>query len=236
MGTCHIEYSINKTYTVNAYDFDVVNERLVNFEIGLGSLEVTGDPTSTDVFVVDSHYSDSWGEPIITQEYSNQRLSIFFSQKDNHSFGFPQSPDYHVDLGATDIQSSFIFDVGAGSATVDVESLTIDTITAKVGLGSFEINLPRSIRGSIALDVGLGSAKISIPDTSGFKVKYSVGAGQLAIDGNDVATIGSDGVYTSNDYDGSTSTIDFTIDVGLGSVSVERMVNSENDFKGGELQ
>ena len=28
-----IEYSINKTYTVNAYDFDVVNERLVNFEI-----------------------------------------------------------------------------------------------------------------------------------------------------------------------------------------------------------
>jgi hypothetical protein len=117
---------------------------------------------------------------------------------------------------------------GVGSFDVDVSDVPVSRMTLKAGVseGSLKLGPPRTPGDAgavpVRIEAGVSSLTLRVPEGSPIRVK--VGAGLTSIEALgawDEWRSGSDRVYESPSFDGSSTYWDITVSAGLGSITVE---------------
>ncbi|MFA6098474.1 MAG: DUF5668 domain-containing protein [Patescibacteria group bacterium] len=123
--------------------------------------------------------------------------------------------------GTNPLSSSLSFDVGTGRLIIaGLGSENLTSITGEFGTGSVKLGFEgNSETKLINADIsgGTGELKISVPIDVSYSIKSSVGTGSIKV--NDMK-IAEDETFFSENYDKGLKKIDFTLEIGTGSISL----------------
>jgi hypothetical protein len=125
------------------------------------------------------------------------------------------SPDAPLDLS---------LDVGSGSCTFDLTDLRISDLFIDGGSGSVDLSLPANRSFEVEISGGSGSMDIVLPPSVGARVNLDSGSGSFNPDGRFrlvAGERGGDGVWETENFDTAEQTIQFEIDQGSGSLSMD---------------
>jgi hypothetical protein len=101
-------------------------------------------------------------------------------------------------------------------ADQEINSLLIDQGSGQLKIKLDEAALPTE---EFSLELGSGSIEIDLSSEVGLRVRYEIGSGNLRI-GSD--SIGSgDGTYTTINFDTAQKKLEFTVQIGSGSVTID---------------
>ncbi len=217
---------VNETISVSADDYEDVESRSLELNIGAAEFTVVSDQSFDDYLLVDSTYYEGFNEPVLEQSFENQELKLTFDTETNPSnwVGRFDKVIHDFTLGQTDIETNLEIDLGAGKGTVTFDELNLSDVKAYIGAGTLDFafeedSLPT---GLITIDVGAGSARITLPEDVGVKVVYEVGAGSLTIGDEKVSGLGKDGTYETDGYDDAELQVELKVDIGAGKVEIIR--------------
>ncbi len=213
------------SYSINEEDYSKVGSREVTLEIGMGEFVIT-DEKSTDYIQIDSAYYENYGEPEINEIFDDKKLSVELKQKNQVSFGFNMSgPKYEINLGQAEIPTDFAVNLGAGSGTIDLSTLTTNAISTEVGAGSLKMTLTKSTLPKIesTIKVGTGSVHLVIPSGVAYRINYAVGLGSITINGEKVNEgISEDKTIESDNFAKATNKLEINVNVGVGSFKLDQ--------------
>jgi hypothetical protein len=209
--------------TIKEDQYQNVTDRKISADIGVGKLTIA-DSESKDYFDVRASYFTNFGKPRLSHRVSNGVLSIDFDTEGGFGFftGWPGTTAYDITLGKPELTTDFSVDVGTGSSEIRLDRLEVAAFRIKVGTGTASVELTKaSIPSSnVILDVGTGTIKLRLPKDAALKVKHDVGTGRLKIDDS---TIEGDGTYTSENYESAATRLELDIEVGTGTITIERI-------------
>lgn len=119
-----------------------------------------------------------------------------------------------------DVDLDLRFDLGVGSADLDLRDLQIEDAEIDFGVGQLEARLPAESESNIVIDGGIGTITVFVPQGLGVRAVLDTG---LATRNVPAAYARSGDVYTSPDYDRADTRTDLTISVGIGTVTIREV-------------
>jgi energy-coupling factor transporter transmembrane protein EcfT len=140
--------------------------------------------------------------------------------------------DLHLDAGAGSVNydladlrlSELVVDGGAGSMTIMLPDGVYDAAVDH-GAGTLRITLPENGRSSLNIDGGAGGITLLLPASMEARVNVNSDAGSFNPDGRFIQIRGDDdneGVWETAGYATAGNQIDITIDIGAGSVTIQK--------------
>ncbi len=109
---------------------------------------------------------------------------------------------------------------GVGSATLNLQELTLKGLKVDAGVGKVEITLPDTGNFKAEINGGVGGIAIKVPATIAVRIEASTGIGSVRVDG-DYTRQGN--IYQSANYDTALNRIELTVTGGIGSLTVEQV-------------
>lgn len=213
----------NIMIVVSPEDYPDVKNRTVDISAG-GQKIVLSDTTEDDLFALSGiYYHPSW-KPTVKTTQENQDVSIVVDTTQNGPnvfWGALVPSSYTLTLGQPDLTTDLIFSLGSGTATVDLQYMMINQLVIDMGSGSFELTLDELAipTEKSSITIGSGSFTLRLPEEIGVSIEHAIGSGVLTIDGTQ---IDDDGTYTTSNYKSAKTTIDLSLKMGSGKVSILR--------------
>ncbi len=125
--------------------------------------------------------------------------------------------DLHLNrLIPTDLTVS----TGVGSATLNLQALTLKGLKVDAGVGKVEITLPDTGNFKAEINGGVGGIVIKVPATIAMRIEASTGLGSVRVDGD---YIREGNIYQSANYATALNRVDLTVTGGIGSLTVEQI-------------
>jgi hypothetical protein len=124
----------------------------------------------------------------------------------------------------TEVPLDLNLDTGSGHCDFDLSRLKIDSLTLNSGSGSIVLALPSDSDFDFQLDSGSGSIAITLPQGVGARVTLDSGSGSFNPDQRFTLVEGErgeDGIWETDNYRTAEHTVQFTIDQGSGSISID---------------
>lgn len=216
-----------KTITVSSDDYEDVETRSLELNIGAAEFTVSSDESFEDYLLIDSTYYDGFNEPMLDQTFENDELSLVFDTETNPGMwmGRYNNVTHDFTLGQIEIETNLDIDLGAGKGILAFEELNLADVKAHIGAGRLNFSFGEDAlpTGLFTLDVGAGSAKITLPENVGLRISYNVGAGSLIVGDEKVSGLGKDGTYETDGYEDSVMKIELKVDIGAGKVEIVRV-------------
>ena len=210
---------------ISSDEYEDVKEREVSLRIGASEFTVV-DKDDDSYFYSESKYYENFGKPVVTSSLEEGVLDISFvpESKNVSMYGLSSSPVYDIQMGSSELLTSFDIDLGAGEGTLDLDDLLIKDINASVGAGAMNLyftedSLPS---GTLTVEVGAGDVEIHLPSDVAFDLDYDLGVGEISSNGDSIATFaGSGDDYQSSNYDSAEKTVKIVVSVGVGALSID---------------
>jgi len=109
-------------------------------------------------------------------------------------------------------------DFGAGEGDLDLRGLDLESLDIDMGVGDLTVDLSSQPEQDleVTIDGGIGSAKVYLPENIGVRVDVDKGIGSVHAQG----MIKRGNTYTNEAFGKTETTIDITIDAGIGSIDL----------------
>lgn len=228
-----------------AFAADDVSSAVINIDFGFPSTEVYALEDSPNLIEGTVAYA---GNLIFNHQVNNGRATVTLRTRDgNLGFLNPaawgEDRRWQIGLNPT-VETDLTFNMGAGSARLDLSQLTLShldidggagsvelmlpggdyDVVYDVGAGSSQITLPADGRHTIEIDGGAGSINLSLPSTMEARVEIDSGLGSFSVDSRRLPQMRGDsereGIWETPGYDDAPNRVHLLIDIGLGSVRV----------------
>ncbi len=113
---------------------------------------------------------------------------------------------------------ALVVDFGAGEGDLDLRGINLESLDIDMGVGDLTVDLssPNEQDLEVTIDGGIGSAKVYLPENIGVRVDVDKGIGSVHAPG--LKKRGN--FYTNEAYGNTESTIDISIDAGIGSIDL----------------
>jgi hypothetical protein len=213
---------VNKEFTVNSNDYENIETLEYTFNFGISEFNITDD--TNQYLYVDANYTTEYGEPEITEDLDDEKLSISMTEKRFRGISFLnfQSPKYDISLG-TDFPINIEIINGVGTGSVNLENQQLQNLSAKTGTGEIDITLDLEAipTEQISLDVGTGKISLNLPTEVGYVINYKVGVGEINLGNTSIGGIGqnADNVKSDN-YENAEKFVKIDANVGVGQLDV----------------
>lgn len=217
---------LTREYSVSAEEYENkgLQSRKLDFRVGAADMTVS-DNDSNDFFWMRAIYRGGMDEPVVKDEQLGDQLSL--EVKSASIVGKMVQPfdtvnDYIAVLGRPDLPTDIIADLGAGKMEVNLKKQKLIQFDLNVGAGSAIINLEKDSlpREKMKLRVGAGTVNLRVPKNVGVKIEHRVGLGNLVVDG---LRVKQNGTTTSEKYGELPDSLVIEVDVGVGSVVIDRI-------------
>lgn len=214
-----------------------------SIEMKAGKLVVTGG--ARQLMNADFTFNyDSW-EPEINYETEDQTGFLSIEQPDIRSLSISFDEDDQVNEWVVKLNDGILQDLscnmGAGETELDLEGLSLNSVTINAGVGEHDINLRncsvpeldiQAGVGEVTIDLtgdwrndldaeikgGIGELNLSLPDNVGIRLEVAGGLGSVDVPRG----FTKDGrTYTNEQYETAEHRLEFDIKAGLGSINVE---------------
>ena len=116
------------------------------------------------------------------------------------------------------IPIALVVDFGAGKGDLDLRGLDLESLDIDMGVGDRTVDLSGHFEKDIevTIDGGIGSAKVYLPEDIGVRVDVDKGIGSVHARG----MIKRGSFYTNEAFGSTETSIDITIDAGIGSIDL----------------
>lgn len=210
------------TQIITESDYSTLSERSIRVDVGMGKLTLTDEQIS-DYLALEGKYYRSLGEPTLKHSADNGVLKAELTTRGG-SVGWiapANRLEYRLRLGMPELLTDFGIKLGAGSAEVLLDTLRTKMIRFEVGAGSARLELSAASvpTNGAEINVGTGAVTVRLPKSVGLQVRHNVGLGELELDGRKVK---GDGTFTSDNYEAAVVRLELRADVGAGSIKIER--------------
>ncbi len=222
------EPNMNEDETISLDEYLDVEKRTLDINIGASEFLLNDNPELEDYLLLNSRYTENFVEPSLKSELTEEKvLAINFetiSPRRITDWNNTRT-EFNFTLGKTELKTDINIILGAGKGEVDLKSLTVENITAKIGAGELIFTLDeKAIPSSLNIEVGAGSMVLNIPESIGYKLSYDLGIGEISENGNEIATFSNnDGGYESENYNNSELKIEIVAKVGVGSLEINNI-------------
>jgi hypothetical protein len=233
----------SEEFVLRGEDFSGIKRRSIRIDFEAAEFTIK-DNDKSDYLLVDAEYFEGVGEPDLSSSQENDKLIVDF---DTISRGIglalpTEHPVYDFSIGKSEIPThltiantagrgevelndltleTFLMDVGAGEATLDVSNIDCENLTAMVGQGQMTVNLRDVGLGDrIKLKVGAGRMKLRLPEDYGYSISYKLGMGSINSPAKDVKG-SSRGTILSLNYEEARKTVGIDLDVGVGTFEID---------------
>jgi predicted membrane protein len=107
----------------------------------------------------------------------------------------------------------------AGHTTLELEKLSLTSLSVDSGVGSTDITLPSQANGLTAtINGGVGSLNVTIPSGVEARIKVDSGLGNVTVDDRFSKT--DEHTYQSSGYSEAKNKLNLSLDAGVGSVNI----------------
>ncbi len=224
------QYAMNQeTQTKEDYilseDYTGVESRILDVFIGASDLTLNDENQAYHLLSKTTYQYDD-DLPEIAAGVEEKLLSMSFSNQDVRHLGIWRfvAPKYELTLGQNILPTSLDITIGAGKATVDLDSTVLKSVFAEVGAGNLDMTFSEtSLPESINLEIGAGDMIITIPKNAGVSIVYNLGVGEINLDDGQIEGIGEDGGYRTSNYDTAEKKLIIDAKVGVGALTIERI-------------
>lgn len=119
---------------------------------------------------------------------------------------------------SNDIPIALVVDFGAGKGDLDLRGLDLESLDIDMGVGDLSVDLSAHFGKDleVVIDGGVGSAKVYLPENIGVRVDVDKGIGSVHSRG----MIKMGNTYTNKAYGETETSIDVSIDAGIGSIDL----------------
>lgn len=228
----------NETETV---ELGTAGEVLAEITMGAGQLDISGGSENL-LNAAFTYNVESW-EPEVSYDVSDGVGRLTVDQpdtRDNISLNMDEiryewdlrfneevPMDMEITLGAGDSQleldsltlNSLTFEGGAGDVDMDLSGSTLRDLDVRMGAGDVSVDLSGNWQQDLSATMrgGIGRATIFLPSNTGVRVEVQGGLGQV-----NAAGLNRDGdVYTNDAYGQSEVTLEIDIEGGVGEINLE---------------
>ena len=158
-----------------------------------------------------------WKPDIDYSDFAGKgRLLIHQGKKSGIPIGKTRNT-WNIVLNDT-IPIALIIDFGAGKGDLDLRGLDLESLDIDMGVGDLTVDLSRSFEKDlkVTIDGGIGSAKVYLPENIGVRVDVDKGIGSVSARG----MMKQGDAYTNEAFGNTETSIDVTIDAGIGSIDL----------------
>ncbi len=228
--------------SISIEDYEDVESKTIHINMNVGQLSLVNED-SDNYLSLDAEYPTTYDTPEIIENFDEGNLDIDIDlNKRSNGFFFTtrNPPKYFLKMGQSDIPTDLAFDLGAGSADIDLNNYNIqsldlvasagrlNTILAEmyieklqldVGAGQLNLDIKDDfdVRNDIKAKIGAGQLVVNIPEDFGYTINGNLGVGSIKLRDKDVSGLGRDleDIKSSN-YDDAEIILEFDVDVGVG--------------------
>ncbi len=188
----------------------------VNLKMGAGELRVSGGAQA--LMEAEFTYRASRRPPEVDYYVSGGRgvLTVRHRRSGGPFLGSSKNK-WDVRLNGQ-IPVKLEVDLGAGESRLDLSEIDLRSLTIDMGVGEMKLDLRGRYEQDldVSIDGGIGSATIYLPGSAGVRVRVDGGIG--SVHAPDFTKNGH--VYTNDAYGKAPTTIDVSVDAGIGSVDL----------------
>ncbi|MBN1373871.1 hypothetical protein JW962_00860 [Candidatus Dojkabacteria bacterium] len=213
------------TFVVPKDESELLDKLKLSIDVGYGEFILYDNYEGEDIFKVESQYCEGIGEPYTKYTVTGGLLDIDFNAKkySNNVFNYCDI-FYDMAIEEEGLLADLDITVGAGKGSINFTKQSVNNIKADVGAGELIVKISKDseIEGLIDLKVGAGKVEVLLDPGVSVKVNYKVGVGDIEIFGKSYGNIGSDGTFTSENYNSAGKQIEITVEVGVGSFELSQ--------------
>lgn len=189
----------------------------LDVKMGAGELDIHGGGREL-MEATFSYNVDKW-KPRIKYEVLGSKGILKIRQGKNSGIPMGSTRNkWDISL-SEDVPIGMRIDFGAGEGDLDLRELQLEFLDIDMGVGDLEVNLSGERKKDLRVDVdgGVGSATFYLPVDVGVRVHVNKGIGSV-----DAYGLHKDGkVYKNDAYDTSKTSINISIDAGIGSITLK---------------
>lgn len=193
----------------------------VTLTLGAGELRVLGGAPD-DALMEATVFSKApeW-QPDLLESANNSRKSVVLTDKGHKGkewFAVDSPNSWMVSLNDR-IPTNLNVNVGAGDCKLDLEGLTLESLTVNNGAGDTTIDLGRNPgkRFDAVIRIGIGDLTLRVPKESNTRIKAETGIGDISNKG----FVQDGDIFVTTGFNPAVAVNEITLNQGVGSISLE---------------
>jgi predicted membrane protein len=218
-----VENDMNEEKEIELDEYEGVE--LINYDFKFGVSEFNITDSSEKYLDFKATYSDSYGEPQVSSNLSENQLDVVIGEKSSSvnflNLNF-QSPKYDIGINNNMLSNLYITN-GVGKGEINLSNTQIQNIEVSTGTGQVDLTLSKDSIPSegMTISTGTGQVQLTIPSDVGYLLKYSVGIGGINIENEDFSGIGKQGTdIKSSNYDVAEKILILEVSTGVGNFNL----------------
>lgn len=205
------------------HEISGAEEADVTIKMNIGSMVLSGSPTSSDIFVSGkveiSEYEDLTDDVQLRGDKLTYTLS---SEGHQYQPGWIFSRDIDNDkkwelMLTPDVLVNLNIDTGVGKTEVDLSNLQLSGLVLNSGVGEVVVSLPNEGDFQASIKAGVGKMEIYIPEDLAIGIFIDSGLGNVTVDG-DYIQRGEN--YFSQNYNSAPDKVELYLDGGVGNIRI----------------
>ncbi len=206
--------------TTESSSIDQGNAKTVRAEItmGAGALNIAGG--SGKLLDATFDYNIPAWKPELTYEVSGDRGTLTVKQPSSENVPVGEVKyDWTLKLNNS-VPIDLHVIVGAGSSTLSLQDLSLQSLDMEMGAGESRLNLDGRWENDVTVNIrgGVGRLTIQLPRETGVQVEVSGGLGKVNAGGLKQAG----NVYTNDAYGQAAVSLRITIQAGVGEINLQQ--------------
>ncbi len=213
---------VNQEFTVDKQLYE--NAETLKYDFNLGVAKFLVKDGIDHYLHVDASYTTAYGEPQISEELEDAKLTIDMTEKRMRRITFLdfKNPEYKISIGSN-LPTEIEIVNGVGDGTINLENQQLKNLSIKTGTGDIAMTLGSDAVPSeeLSLEVGTGSITLNIPTEVGYSIDYSLGVGAITLDDTVIEGVGQNANDVKSDnFNTAEKILNITADVGVGQLDI----------------
>lgn len=126
---------------------------------------------------VESKYYENFGEPEISENFSNKNLDLEPRQKSSQvpylNFGVLKCPKYDVKIGESEIDTNIVLRLTAGDGKIDLSKLELKNLDLEMTARNIDLTLENtSAPDNVGMEVTAGDMTLTVPKDIALEINY----------------------------------------------------------------
>lgn len=199
-------------------EFNNIQKRNVKIENSIGSFTLREAETN-DHFILETISTNAYKPKIDANQNGTQlalQLKVPGEGRNPHMMMGADQYAYRGTIGQVKIPTEIDFTLGAGEAKINLAQVPLSRFVLTIGAGSADVSLEKvSIPPNASVLVGTGSLVYTFPKDVGVEVDYKVATGNFTIANEKLS---GEGIYRSDNFDSAKKKVKVSAIVGSGSI------------------
>ncbi|KYG89179.1 hypothetical protein A0U40_12610 [[Bacillus] sp. KCTC 13219] len=192
----------------------------LNVDIDLGVGEVTIAKGAQQWVEGTAQYNKKKLAPQVRYKSKGQTGEVKIEQKGSRNIGLSEVKSNWSLMLNEDVPMDLSIETGAAVAKLDLQGLQLQKLDIDTGVGDLSVNLGGdwSKGFDTKIESGVGKTTVILPSAVGVKITVEKGIGTLDVDG---FIANGNGVYVNEAYGEAEVTINVSIEMGIGEVTLK---------------